>query len=226
MKKIKWKFDIDWKSKIIDLLIVIIGITIAFQLNNLNESNKSKTKEIDYLKNFYNENATNESSLILELEYCLEKKKNIATLKQILSAKKYKDNSIKNLAAGMMAFSSFSPSIITMENITASGQFELIRNIELRENLIDTYNSYETTSQLEGLLSEYAQQYVSPFFFENVRFSDFSSLKEDFAEKAEFENIVIGYDALLTQKIDGYKLNLKKLKKLNLQLTAVNNAHK
>ncbi len=225
MKKIKSKFNIDWKSKIIDLLIVIIGITIAFQLNNLNESNKSKTKEIDYLKSFYNENADNESNLTSALEFSLEKKKDIDNLKQILISKKYKDDSIKNLAAGMMTFSNFNPSIITMENIKASGQFELIRNIEFRENLIDTYDSYETTTQLEGLLSDYAKQYLSPFFFENVKLSDFSSLNEDFAEKAEFENIVIGYDAMLTQKIVGYKENLKKLKKLNLQLTTVNNAH-
>ena len=125
----------------------------------------------------------------------------------------------------MMASSNFSPSTITMENIKASGQFELIRNIEFRENLIDTYNSYETTSQYEGLLTDYGNQYITPFLFENLRFSDFSSLNENFAEKAEFENIVIGLDALLTQKINGYKVNLKKLKKLNLQLTAVNNAH-
>ncbi len=225
MKRIKWKLDIDWKSKFIDLLIVIIGITIAFQLNNLNELNKSKTKEIDYLKSFYNENAANESNLILALEFCLEKKKDIDNLKQILISKKYTDNSIKNLAASMMAYSNFSPSIITMENITASGQFELIRNIEFRENLIDTYNSYETTSLMEVFLSDYAKEYVSPFFFENVRFSDFSAINEDFAEKAEFENIVIGYDMLLTQKIDAYKVNLEKLKKLNLQLTAINNTH-
>ncbi len=32
---------IEWKSKIADLLIVIIGISIAFQLNNWNESKKS-----------------------------------------------------------------------------------------------------------------------------------------------------------------------------------------
>ena len=112
-----------------------------------------------------------------------------------------------------------------MENITASGQFELIRNIEFREDLIDTYNSYETTSQMEDFLSDYSKEYVSPFFFENVRFSDFSAINEDFAEKAEFENIVIGYDMLLTQKIDAYKVNLEKLKKLNLQLTAINNTH-
>ena len=38
----------------------------------------------------------------------------------------------------------------------------------------------------------------------------------------EFENIVIGYDALLTQKLKGYEVNIEKLKKLNQLLTTAN----
>jgi hypothetical protein len=226
MKKTKKKLKIDWKSKLIDLLIVVIGITIAFQLNNLNESNKSKTKEKDYLKSFYEENRDNESNLSLALEFALKTKNDIDSLKQILLSKDYQDDRIKNLSASMMALSDFNPSLITMENITASGDFELISNFEYREKLIDTYNFYQTTSQLEGILSDYVNQYITPFFFENVRFSDFTSLKENFIKKSEFENIVIGYDALLTQKIKGYEVNLEKLKELNQLLTTANNGYK
>ncbi len=48
----KKRFKIDWKSKFIDLLIVIVGISIAFKLNTWNESNKAN-REIkgDYFKN-------------------------------------------------------------------------------------------------------------------------------------------------------------------------------
>ncbi|MCP5064528.1 MAG: hypothetical protein GY936_18990 [Ignavibacteriae bacterium] len=226
MKKTKKKLKIDWKSKLIDLLIVIIGITIAFQLNNINESNKSKTQEKDYLKSFYEENRDNESNLFLALEFAFTTKNDIDTLKQILLLKNYEDERIKNLSASMMATSDFHPSLITMENITASSDFELIRNFEYREKLIDTYNSYQTTSQLEGILSDYVSQYVTPFFYENIRFSDFTSLKENFIKNPKFENIVLGYDALLTQKLKGYEVNLEKLKELNQLLTTGNNGYK
>ena len=93
-------------------------------------------------------------------------------------------------------------------------------------NLISTYNSYQTTSQLESILSDYVNQYVTPFFFKNVRFSDFTSLKDNFIKKPEFENIVIGYDALLTQKLKGYEVNIEKLQKLNQLLTTVNSMNK
>ena len=144
MKKIINKFKIDWKSKLIDLLIVIIGITIAFQLNNLNESNKSTAKEKDYMKSFYEENRDNESSLSLALEFTRNTKNDIDSLKRILLSKDYQDDRIKDLTASMMVSSDFNPSLITMENITASGDFELISSFEYREKIIDTYNSYQT----------------------------------------------------------------------------------
>src|SRR5210317_1009185 len=225
MKKIKWKLDIDWKSKLIDLLIVIIGITIAFQLNNFNESNKSNAQERDYLKSFYEENRDNELALSSALEFALKTKSDIDTLKQVLLSKDYEDDRIENLSASMMALSDFLPTLVTMENITQSGEFKLISDLEYRERLIDTYNSYQTTSQLESILSDYVDEYVTPFFFRNIRFSDFTSLHDNFKESPEFENIVIGYDALLTQKLKGYEENLKKLKELNQLLTTANNVY-
>ena len=226
MKKLKWKLDIDWKSKLIDLLIVIIGITIAFQLNNFNESNKSNAQERDYLKSFYEENRDNELALSSALEFALKTKNDIDTLKQVLLSKNYEDDRIKNLSASMMALSDFHPSLVTMENITESGEFKLISDLEYREKLIDTYNSYQTTSHLESILSDYVYEYVTPFFFRNIRFSDFTSLHDNFTESPEFENIVIGYDALLSQKLQGYEENLKKLKELNQLLTSANKAYK
>ncbi|PHR12773.1 MAG: hypothetical protein COA40_07795 [Aequorivita sp.] len=215
MGKIKWIQDIDWKSKLIDLLIVIIGITIAFQLNNFNEANKAKTKESVYLKSFSEENSKNEASLTEALEFAQKTKNDIDSLKQTLLSKNYSSEEVKNLSVSMMSLSDFHPSTVTMENITESGDFELIGDFEYREKLIDVYNAYKTTSQLEAILADYVNEYVTPFFFENIRLRDFTFLQNNFIDNPVFETIVIGYDALLTQKINGYKENLEKLKGLN-----------
>ena len=80
--------NINWESKIIDFLIVIIGITIAFKLNTWNES------------------------------------------------------------------------------ITASREFRLVKEIEVKKIIVNTYNSYNTTLNLENLLSDYVNKYLIPFFIE------------------------------------------------------------
>lgn len=217
---------IDWKDKFVELLIVIIGITIAFQMNNYGESKKTKSKEKDYLKSFYEENRDNEENLSMALSFGEKTKIDLDSLKKILLSKDYENDKLELLSASMMALSNFKPVVITMDNITASGDFELISNFTYREQLIDTYNSYETTSQLEAILADYVNQYVTPFFFENIRFSDFTSLQENFVQTPEFENIVIGYDALLTQEINGYKKNLSKLKQLNQVLSEAQDTDK
>ena len=76
MKKIKWKLNIDWKSKFIDLLIVIIGITIAFKLNTWNESITTNLEAKDYIESFYQENITNETNLSSALEFSESNKNN------------------------------------------------------------------------------------------------------------------------------------------------------
>lgn len=215
MKKNKLKLNIDWKYIIVELLIVIIGISIAFKLNTWNESKKRDLEVKDYILSFKEENLSNESNLILALEFSISGKNNVDTLKQILISQKYNDSRIINLTASMMGLASFIPSEITMDNIKASGDFDLIKDNKLRKKLINTYKSYGTSLMLEGLLSDYLNTYLTPFFMENVRFSDFSSLNNSFIENPKFENIVFGYEVLLSQQIKGYQDNLEKVKQLN-----------
>jgi len=226
MKKIKLNLNIDWKSKIIDLLIVTVGITIAFKLNTWNESIKTDLEAKNYIESFYEENIANEANLVSALKFSESNKKDIDTLKQILLSKNYTDKRIKILTTSMMGLASYSPSIITMENITASGEFELIKDIELRKTIISTYNTYNTTLKLEGLLSDYVNVYVTPFFLENVRFSDLSYIHSDFTKNPLFENIVFGYEVLLNQQIRGYHDNLEKIILLNKKLNTANNVYK
>ena len=226
MRKFRLNVKIEWKSKLIDLLIVIIGITIAFKLNNWNESRKIFNEEKAYKLSFYDENKINQENLTSALDFSESTKKDIDTLKTILLSKKYSDERIQNLIASMMAMSDFNPITTTMENITASGEFDLITDIELRKILISTYNSFKTTTKLESLLVDYVNKYLTPFLFENIRFSDFSSLNSNFIKNPQFENIVLGYEALLYQQINGYKTNLERLNLLNEKLTSANISNK
>ena len=223
MKKRKLKSSIDWKSKIMDLLIVVIGITIAFNLNTWNLSIETNSKVNGYIQNFSAESNANQENLNVAIVFSEENYQNIDTLKSLLLSKKYSDTRIELLSYNMMAMANFAPSRTTMENIKASGDFDLIKDMELRESIINTYNFYDTTSNLENLLSDYVNQYITPFFFENVRFSDFSSIHSDFVKEPKFENIVLGYEVLLKQLINGYHTNMEMQKDLNEKLNRFDN---
>ncbi len=220
MKKIKFNWKIDWKSKLIDLLIVIIGISIAFKLNTWNETINKNNEARVYIESFYDENKTNEENLRQALQFTQQNKNDIDTLKQLLISKNYTDSRIKSLIASMMGMAEFNPTVTTMENITASGEFDLIQDIELRRSLINTYKTYNTTNKLEKFLADYINTYATPYFMKNIRFQDFSSISSNFLYDPIFENIVFGYEVLLNQEINGYKKNLERIKKLDKMLSS------
>ena len=192
MKK-KIDINIDWKSKIIDLLIVIMGISIAFKLNTWNESNKANREIEDYLLSFQEESTNNKATLSAALEYSISIKKDLDSLKILLIKEDYGHKNIKTYVSSLMGLSNFMPVTTTMDNITASGQFGLIKNAELKKRLIDTYKIYKSTIKMDDILMDYVDKYLTPYFFENV------------INNPEFENIVFGYEVLLNQQIQHYE---------------------
>jgi len=218
MNKRKLHTKINWPEKVIDFLIVIFGITIAFQLNNWNEIRKSELKERNYIQSFYEENIDNETNLKNALSFSLSNKKNIDTLIHIIQSKNYSDRSIQTLLQSMLQISNYNPATTTMDNITASGEFELIKDINLRKEIINNYKTHNTTLKFEGLLLDHMNNYLIPFYFENIRFADPHPLDKDLINTPLFENIVFGYSVLLNQQIDGYQNNLEKIISLNEEL--------
>lgn len=53
MKKIL--VNIQWADKLIDLLVVIVGITIAFSLNNWNNNRRDNKLKTTYLSSLHND---------------------------------------------------------------------------------------------------------------------------------------------------------------------------
>ncbi len=108
-----------------------------------------------------------------------------------------------------------------MENIIAYGEFDFIKNVELRKSIMDTYNSYETISKLEENCSNYVNEYITPYFFDNIRFSNYSPVNPDLVSRSHFENIVFGYQVLLQQKINDYEVHLSRMKHPDKKISQV-----
>ena len=52
-----------------EIILVVIGILIALQINNWNESKKNQFEAKNYLDSFYEENHSNKESLQLAIDY-------------------------------------------------------------------------------------------------------------------------------------------------------------
>jgi len=218
-KIIGFNSNIEWRSKIVDLLIVIIGITLAFRLNSWSESKKQDDLLQDYLTSFALENQSNIESLVSVIDYAQLQLGKSDTLQKIMRKEAYHDHRLQRLSPSLLNMVTYGPSVITMENIKESGDFELIKDYKLRKKIITAYESLDDIKDQEKVLNDYVKNITRPYFFEKIRYRDFYPVDDEgLIKDHRFENMIIGYGLLIKRQIDTYSILLHTLEDLQKDL--------
>ncbi len=218
-KVIGFGSGIEWKSKIIDLLIVIIGITLAFRLNSWSESKKQDDLLQNYLTSFALENQSNIKSLVSVIDYAQLQSGKVDTLQKIMRKGSYLDSRLQRLSPSLLNMVTYGPSVITMENIKESGDFELIKDYKLRKKIITAYESISEIKDQEKVLNDYVKNITRPYFFEKIRYRDFYPVDDEgLIKDHRFENMIIGYGLLIKRQMSTYRRILNTLQDLQKEL--------
>ena len=138
------------KYAIGEIILVVIGILIALQINNWNELKKERAVEVNYLKNL-------KADLLLELDnnegfslYRFEKAGSCTILlngevpKTIEDVKNYTDEYEK-----VFVWDGFVPNNNTFKELLSSGNLSLIKNDAIKNALLELENFYADISRGE-----------------------------------------------------------------------------
>ncbi|MDM9631504.1 DUF6090 family protein [Robiginitalea aurantiaca] len=119
-----------------EIILVVIGILIALQINNWNENRKNRIAEADYYCRILEDLELNEK-LIDETSELISNK--IKLCKELLSDLNKIPNdrsTILNKFVVALRQDVFVPSNIAFEDITSSGQLKLLTDLKLKNRLI------------------------------------------------------------------------------------------
>jgi hypothetical protein len=153
-----------------EIMLVVIGILIALQINNWNEARKAKNTEIEILK-----------LISIDLDTTIEEFERLLKFDQsIVDANKFVleilnnpestyDESMARQFGLTNRFGSFTPSRLTYESIRTTG-FNIISNIEVRNSIFKLYDS-SFNSQLDGTSEFLGRQFTETSMFINTLFS-------------------------------------------------------
>ena len=157
-----------FKYAIGEIVLVVIGILIALQINNWNENRKNKIAEADYycriLDDFeLNDTLIDETTELLshKIELCKELILDINNTPNDRSV-------ILNKFVLALRQDVFVPSNIAFEEITSSGQLKLLTDLKLKNRLIQ-HSTY--MNNIINLLEENRNIIIT-------RMSDFESMSE------------------------------------------------
>ncbi|WP_051957640.1 DUF6090 family protein [Altibacter lentus] len=122
-----------------EIILVVIGILIALQINNWNEARKNTKTENEYycrLLEDFELDRNNIKRLSDESDYKIKKSK--ALLLDLPKKEKSKEYLIDNYIQALRT-NAFVPSKVTILDITSSGKLNLIKNDSIKKILIRYY---------------------------------------------------------------------------------------
>lgn len=219
--------NINWLDHFINLFVVIIGISVAYALNNLNESDKVENLQKTYVQSMIDDLDVDLQDLDSMI---LQDKEDLIIFQRVMAAQSHPlSNDSSALALSRIAsMSTFNSRNITYESIKSSGKFELL-DLKLRIDIIEFYHhGYDQINEIEEYYKNNFDNQIIPILLQSAFNNEANGsaiseeLNYDFLKKDGFRTILALHISFLTQKIqayqNGYKLALKLEKELKANL--------
>jgi hypothetical protein len=160
-----------FKYAIGEIVLVVIGILIAVQINNWNESRKSDNQETLYLERLLLENKQDLLTFAKSIEDLKKGNQSIRELAAALNNNQVHDsvllNSVRDYLIYGCHYPFFNPSTSTFEDLSSTGNLGVIKDTELRDLIVSHYAKYKYTNSNFEVNTNWALPIDAPFYIEN-----------------------------------------------------------
>lgn len=184
MKKINWQYTFG------EILIVIIGISIAFSLNECAQNAKDQSQKIQYLTNIKNDVNADKLQLESNIKEISEK---IMLTKEIIPLLGTNNPNLlrsQHKIFQVANITNFTPNNITYQTLINSGDLKLIEDFKLKKAIESHYASYA------AMLKDYERQeaihkeYLGPYFIHHTNFDAVRTGQIAFSDEKLLKNII------------------------------------
>ena len=200
-----------FKYAIGEILLVVIGILIALQINNWNTERLANYEEQKLLKILKSEFQYNKQELNRNIQKATRLKNRADSLLLIFMQPKelIDSNRLHFLTSSMGAYSTFDPSNGALTNLISSGALNLIKNDSLRITLSKWFGEVQDVKEDEVRLMDFGDTHLVPLQlkFMNLRKETaFNRNSLEILNNPRFENIIVRMSRGADYIVENYKL--------------------
>jgi hypothetical protein len=221
-----------------EIILVVIGILIALQINNWNSDRQLRVQEQEYLTSLKNEFSINLKLLNQSIQEIEDQKQNIEALLLVFDKNvcdTMSDSTKASLIYAVLSgFARFSPSTGVLTDVTSTGNLNVILNKELRQNLATFGNTLDDvklvengTKELMVSLREFIHKnssirklMISRGIILSERSISDSVGYDHLFQSVEFENLLLDH-YLVSNSTNGSRFFLKVKDEIEQILTAI-----
>lgn len=201
-----------------EILLVMVGILLALQVNNWNEDRQVKKNLNNYVIQLNEEIKANIEILNTVIEGETRYARDIDTIVLLFDNNDLENRKLYEKSGSLLSFEEFLPVTTTFENLKASGDLKLINDIALRNAIFSAYNSFETVKLIQELHYYNMKTRAVDYFYNNASFGDITQSKPNFAKDILFENLALSAASTIQQKIEACKSSLDQMQELEKKL--------
>ncbi len=184
--------SINWKYALGEILIVIIGITIAFSLNKCSVQKENNQLSEMYLANLTRDLEQDKKNLEDNLEKIEIKSKKINNITALLGPESILEGRHNALIFEVSELEKFKPNNVTYNTLINSGDFKLIKDFELRKAIEEHYNNTYNTILSDYLrLENIHKVYLADYYIYKVDYERFKVNEFVFEDKKLLMNILV-----------------------------------
>jgi hypothetical protein len=212
----KTKRTIDWRKLLLELIVVFLGVTGGFVLNNWRDDYKNLKSEHKYMDSFVqnvDSNIVRLKEMILEDSIWLSSLRSNMLLMRDL---KLPRDSNKVVIRQIVQVSKLILQNSTFEDMRYSGNLNIIRDYYLKEKIVSYHNSIEGSMYIDAYYNNYFQEFVMPFVINNYDLANDSFFDRGDKIQKQLFNITGGFHSLRYQRSE----NIRELLAESIQMKA------
>ncbi|HMB98913.1 MAG TPA: DUF6090 family protein [Balneolaceae bacterium] len=209
----------NWLNHLFNFLAVILGVYLAFLINEKAKNNqdyKESRTLMTSLVNDLSEDIQDYENFLIPVN--IQHQKNVESLLNSLMTDSL--DGINDQMFAILSVENFAPTTSTYSSMKASGKLGLIDDLSLQKSLSDYYEGLAVENIRKGEYQvEYFTTEVMAWLTNNVDLTNMEFIHTD--ELTVFLNKLIIYGSLVSQKIESYEMSVESSRELKLQIESI-----
>ena len=214
---------INWKDHLVNLLVVILGISIAFFLEQWREDRKDHKLRHEYLNSLISDIDHDLEELVEAVDTLRKFEHQNKRLTETIITEDFDNDSLFYFVTCILNLTEFIKKDNTYHTLQASGNFTMLGDFEFRNELTDLYNSkYAVVEVFDRYQWEFVHREISSYINRNVRFTGRPEiLDKRFLQDVYFTNLSFNSLYLMRSKIAAYDSAIVKAQRIKARINEI-----
>lgn len=198
-----------------EILLVMIGISLAFQVNTWQGNRINEKAEIRYYENIRDQIAGDKALILTQIEYNNQHMVQFAFANEIIETNdRSKMDTLGVIVPKLANYSAFDRQSNIYETLVNSGEIKLLQNDKIINGTRALEEIYLYIDRMENIHYNAMIRYAAPAMTSVVKWSTRKIQVPDKVYSYEFQNLILVLMHIMEEKDDTYNQAIKEIERL------------